>query len=148
MKPMVKRSAKKGAKFFDDFIRTSGPNFMETESIVTITRKLPVLCRDIACGNVDINKYGKYFTMDLVTILYHYVEEQYIRAEHSFGAMKMYANAVGYGNSVVQVLYKEALDRYRGYSALYESIQRLYFTGDLSNIDIAASNTKNYRFLI
>lgn len=152
MKFMNKRGGKKGSKFFDDFIRNSGENFLESELESSLMKKMPTLCRDIAFGNVDLEKYGKYFTPRLVNILYKHVYMEYFKRYHIFMAMHEYVQNFP-NDAFVLSLAKETEDKYKGFEAIFKPISEMYNSCgpmgyNLSYIDTASVSSKNYRYLI
>lgn len=146
-KPIVKKSGKRGSKYFDEFIRNSGPNFIEVEQEKNLRLRIPQLCRDIAYGNISIEKYGRYFTRDLIEILYEEVLIEYTKRYHIYMAMVDYA-AKMIDEAPVQFILKECKDRCRAYEILYSGCVDLRATGNLSYIYIISSKLKNYRFSI
>lgn len=146
MKPM-KKSGKRGSRYFDDNIKLYGPNFLETEPEPNLRKRIPILCKDIGYGNIDLEKYGKYFTPYLIDILYDEVYLEYVRRYYHYIAM--YDLACKYPNETqIDVILKEDKDRCAAYEILYTGIRDIKRTGTIGYIDTIAYNLKKYRFSI
>lgn len=146
MKPLTKKN-KRGSKYFDEFIRNSGPNFLEVEPEKNLRSRIPSLCRDIAFGNIDIERYGKYFTPNIIEILYEEVCIEYTKRYHIYMAMADYAAKMKQ-EAPVQFIFKECRDKCRAYEILYTGCSDMRITGNLSYLDVMSSKLKNYRFSI
>lgn len=143
---MMRPKTKKGSRFFDELIKNSGENFLETELEVNIRRRIQLLIRDIAFGNVDKTKYGKYFNERLCTILYDEVYRRYQENFVIYDALRLYSKD-NIGNDVVTRCLKGASDRQMAYGILLENVGFLCASGgNLSYIDIAAVKLKDYKF--
>lgn len=55
-----------GSAFFDPLIKSKGDTFMIMERPERLMKKVPMLLKDLAYGNIT-EKYNKYFTYDFVT---------------------------------------------------------------------------------
>lgn len=55
-----------GSAFFDPLIKSKGDTFMIMERPERLMKKVPLLLKDLAYGNIT-EKYNKYFTYDFVT---------------------------------------------------------------------------------
>jgi hypothetical protein len=139
------KKQQKGSKFFDNYIDRYGDNFLqyvaEPAAIAKLKRDMPRLIKDIAYGNVNINKYGKYFTPQFNLWLIEVVDEEYIKRSTILTALNLYCATYPSDSDAIRVR-AEANESYHAYRIIYERIYALNQTGDLNNITVLPNALK------
>lgn len=135
----------KASKFFENYIQRYGENFLqciiEPASIAKIKKDIPRLIKDIAYGNVDINKYGKYFTPQFNRWLIEVVDEEYLERMITLSALNLYCTTYPDNYDAIRIRAK-ANEAYQSYRIIYERIYELNATGDLNNIRVLPNALK------
>lgn len=137
----------KGSSFFDPLIRNFGESFFTRENPLTIRKKMHLLFKDIAFGNID-EKYYKYFTnQEFLNIVYsEAVNKQYIywlRQVSEIEYMKLYPGSV---NDQMKTIVNSEIETYSAYSILVNGIRAIITTGDPRYLTSITVNIKPYKF--
>lgn len=140
------KTKKKESKFFDNYIGRYGENFMNCiVSYPNILRlKMDMrksLVKDIAYGNVDVIKYGKYFTSQFNWWLLEAVTEEYKRKKMFYKVFSGYCFTFKADESA-KAYFKEINESYQAYRVIYDNIYKLNATGDLNYIKIIPNHIK------
>lgn len=139
------KTSKKDSRFFTEFINRSGQDFMVRENPVNIYNKIPLLLKDIAFGNIDLEKYGKYFSPQLVNIMY---DKTYDIAQNKYiytKAIELYV-AHDTNNDRAKLLLRKSIREANAYNILLYGIDALRNTGDLSILIAMAYRLKELKF--
>jgi hypothetical protein len=84
-----------GSAFFDPLIKSKGDTFMIMERPERLMKKVPLLLKDLAYGNIT-EKYNKYFTYDFVTrIVIPALQTLYLNHLIHFNATEEYYRKYG-----------------------------------------------------
>lgn len=145
MKNNKVKNMRKESRFFSEFINRSGEDFIVRENPINLYNKIPMLFKDIAFGNVDLDKYTKYFCPKLIEIMYQRAieigQEKYVLMK----ALELYLNQNPQDN-VAGVLYMKAKKQVYAYNVLATGIQNIRMTSNLSYINTMASSLRDVRF--
>lgn len=139
------KKQQKASKFFEGYIQRYGENFLqyitEPAAIARLKRDMHRLIKDIAYGNVNINKYGRYFTPQFNFWLIEVVDEEYVRKFTILSALNLYCTTYPGDENSLRVR-AEANESYHAYRIIYERIYALNKTGDLNNITVLPNALK------
>lgn len=145
-KIIKQKNKKKESKFFEIYINRFGENFMNAISSYPNVVRLKMdmkknLVRDIAYGNIDIIKYGRYFTPQFNLFLIEAVTEEYRKRRLFFKVFSEYCFMNPLDNEA-KSYFKEINEGFRIYRIIYDNIYKLNLTGDLNYITIIPNNIK------
>lgn len=146
MKPN-NRSGKRGSAYFDGFLKAKGQDFLLSERQDALARKVPLLIKDIAYGNVEINKYGRFFTQFFVCdIVYPELYKLYMAKLVHYNAVKEFIDNHG-GDDLLNSVLIEDGDQVAAYQIALEGFQSMINSGgNLSYIPIMGNKLNRYRF--
>lgn len=136
-----------GSAFFDPLIKSKGDTFMIMERPERLMKKIPLLLKDLAYGNIT-EKYNKYFTYDFVThIVIPALQTLYLNALIHYKATEEFyakygspdAFTVLQTDKVLLTVYEIALS---GFNDMVAS------NGNLGYLITIGANLKQYKFII
>lgn len=147
MKNNKMRVQNRGSSFFDPLIRNFGEGFFTRENPMFIRRKMHLLFKDIAFGNID-EKYYKYFMNPefLNIVLSEAYNKQYLywfRQASETQYIKMCPSGV---NDMMKSILNSDIESYNAYSILVSGIQNIIQTGDPRGLDSIIVKIKPYKF--
>lgn len=143
---MATKGAKHGSAYFDGFIKSKGLLFSQEERPENLKRKIPILIKDIAYGNIT-EKYYKFFDYHfMMDILMPELTKLYTRHYIHYQAMLNYYSTVSSDQTVLNTLQED------GELCAAYSIAMQYFemivkaNGNLSYLPPMAEKLHKYRF--
>ena len=145
------RKPQRGSQFFEGFIRDFGEDFLNKVQPLMIRKKAHLLFRDIAHGNIDITKYGKYF-----------MHEPFVEIMVNESWCKRYAagNHVNGLNLIRQMspsdaahpqfdlLFKSDMDTFNAYVILNDGLAALANSKDVNYIGVIANNIRPFKYAL
>lgn len=142
----MRKPNKKGSAYFDGFIRMKGSDFLAMERPENLIRKVPMLVKDIAYGNIELPKYGRYFTPNFVYMVSQEVDRIYYTKLAHYRAMEVYSPKFPTNEFLKRVL-REDGEETAAWSIVHEGFKNILLSnGNLSYLNIMATQLKQYRF--
>jgi hypothetical protein len=144
---MKKGGKQHGSAYFDSFIRSKGPRFLLEERPENLMRKIPVLIKDIAYGNIAIEKYGQYFDEHFTkAIIMPVLGKLCVEKQIHYLAMKDYIEKYPKDDTAFKLLEEDG-DLASAYALAYQGFYNIcVYNGDLRYIPIMSNQLKRYRF--
>lgn len=136
-----------GSAFFDPLIKSKGDTFMIMERPERLMKKVPLLLKDLAYGNIT-EKYNKYFTYDFVTrIIIPALQTLYLNHLIHFNATEEYYKKYGSPDIfTVMQTDRELLTVYE--IALFGFNDMVASNGNLGYLISIGERLKQYKFII
>jgi len=142
------KKQQRGAMFFDQFVRDYGEDFISKVPPLTIAKKSHMFFRDIAMGNIDLKKYGKYFSPQFVDLM----EKEAFKKRFYYGthvnglSLTLQYLPQNAQHPLFNVIEKE--DRYSlaAYDIIDEGLRYILNSGDLNHILTMVNNIKPYKY--
>jgi hypothetical protein len=147
MKNNKMRQQHKGSSFFDPLIRNYGEGFFTRENPLVIRRKMHLLFRDIAFGNID-EKYYKYFVnQEFLNVAYsEAVNKQYMFWFRQAGEIEFMKNYPSCLNDLMKNISNNDIETYNAYTILVNGFQSIMQSGDPRFIDRIVVEIKPYKY--
>jgi len=146
MKPQQKRKAR--PSYFQQNVQRFGPNFLDQKNAEQMQKDAVKVFRDIAMGNIDIEKDGIFFMNQQFLVCCIREAEVILNTHivHCSGVSSLiYA---GQGNEFVSAVLEKDQRSAQAYKILYDGLCALSSTGNLDYLAMLTNNLRNYRFNI
>lgn len=144
---MGKGGKQHGSSYFDGFIRQKGKDFLLSEKPDNLKKKIPTLIKDIAYGNITLEKYSVFFTEHFVKdiVLPELSRICYMHNLH-YEAVKTLLSTSAREQAAFNVLQEDG-DLANAYLLAYNAFYQIAASnGNLSYLIPLAVQLKKYRF--
>ena len=152
-KPMNnKKGNNKGqSNYFTQNIRERGEDFIQFKNSRDLKNDALKIFRELARGQVDIAKHGKYFlNPQFLTSCAQAAQEKYMYHDISRAGVDMYINQVMNNgimpDSVVIGVKEDHKRKAEAYGLIYESLCRLSYSYDLNDLYVLVNKLQNYKY--
>ena len=148
-RPMQQK--KRGSMFFDNMVRDFGEDFMSKVRPNDIMKKSHFLFKDIAHGNLNVEKHGRYFLDgNFTTILKNASwQKRFYYMTHCNGLelikLNLPANAA---DPLFQDIERADRESLQAYSIIDDGLNAIMATGDISILTIMMNNIKPFRYAV
>lgn len=136
-----------GSAFFDPLIKSKGDTFMIMERPERLMKKVPLLLKDLAYGNIT-EKYNKYFTYDFVTcIVIPALQTLYLNSAIHYSATREFYEKYGSPDAFTVMQTDAELQNVYGI-ALSGFNDMVASNGNLGYLITIGAKLKQYKFII
>lgn len=143
---MGKGGKQHGSSYFDGFIRQKGKDFLLSEKPDNLKKKIPTLIKDIAYGNINLDKYAMFFTEHFVKDIV-LPELSRILYTHNLHYMAMKELTTKVNDQMAFNVLQEDGDLANAYSLAYNTFYQIAMSnGNLSYLTPLSVQLKKYRF--
>lgn len=148
-RPMQQK--KRGSMFFDNMVRDFGEDFMNKVRPNDIMRKSHLLFKDIAHGNLNAEKHGRYFLDgNFITILKNASwQKRFYYITHcnglEFVKLNLPSNA---SDPLFHEIERTDRESLQAYTIIDEGLNTIMNTGDLSMLTVMMNQIKPFRYSV
>ena len=145
---------KKGSMFFESMIHDFGSDFMVRARPNDIFKKAHLMFKDIARGNIELEKYGQYFLDgNLLTIFINASYEKrfyYITHVNGMNLIRQFPQMCPNiaGSDMMENFYRADNEALSAYSILNDGFKQILATGDLNILPVMMNQIKPFRYAI
>ena len=147
------RKLNRGSQFFEQMIREFGNDFLNRATPLNLVKKSNLLFRDFAHGNIDMDKYGQYFTNpQFIELMYRTSFEKmmyYCIHLNGYNSIKLSQNPQIRNLSTYQSFSrfeKEDSESYQAYQIISNGFSVVLSTGDISNFVTMVNSLRPFKY--
>lgn len=142
---------KRGSAFFENFIREYGEDFLNKVPPLTLTKKMHMLFKDMAYGNIDLEKHGKYFANpDFVQLICQEAsKKRFYHGTHVNGnrMLQIYKPETEQ-YPMFPIMCKEDMQSFEAYCIISEQMNNLLNTGNVEYLTVLANNIRPFKYAV